>query len=286
MPTTDSPLRYPGGKSQLAPFVRGVLSENDLLCGAYAEPFAGGAGLAWRLLLGGQVGEVWINDVDPAIHAFWHSVLHHTDDLCELIERTPIDMPTWYLQRQVLLNQASDGLRLGFATLFLNRTNRSGILNGGVIGGKAQTGNYSIDCRFNRSELIQKIRRIALYKDVVHLTRLDAAICLRRWTRELPPRSLINIDPPYFVRGQELYLNAYLPKDHTLLSRCIRKLTHPWMLTYDDAPQIAQLYTGLPVHRTSLLYYAQAKRRATELLITSPSLRLPAGGPTVAALVA
>lgn len=277
MPTTESPLRYPGGKTQLAPFVSDLLRANDLQKGIYAEPFAGGAGLAWRLLLSGQVGEVWLNDIDPCIYALWDAALNQSELLCERIMATPITMEEWHLQRSVLLDKSAPTLDRAFATLFMNRTNRSGILLGGVIGGKAQEGTYKLDCRFNRNELVQKIRRIARHRDVVRLTRLDAAECITQWSKELPRRSLINIDPPYFAKGQELYINFYTPSDHANLANVIRDLQCPWMLTYDDVPQIEDLYAGLPIYRKSLVYYAQVKRRANELLVLSPHLKAPEG---------
>ncbi len=275
MPTTDSPLRYPGGKTQLAPFVAELLRINDLAQGIYAEPFAGGAGLAWRLLFAGHVAELWLNDIDPAIFSFWHAALNNADDLCELVETTSIDMDQWHRQRAVFLSSRPKRLNLAFATLFLNRTNRSGIVSGGVIGGKEQTGNYKLDCRFNRQDLIAKIQRIGSYRDAVTLSRLDASECIPKWASALPPRSLVNIDPPYYVQGQELYVNFYAPEDHALLAATIRRLKCRWMLTYDDVPEVLKLYRGLPVYRKALIYYAQVKRKANELLVLSPSLTAP-----------
>lgn len=275
MPTTDTPLRYPGGKTQLSPLVSDLLRSNDLLRGVYAEPFAGGAGVAWRLLLSGHVSEVWLNDIDQGIHSFWKSVLENCDDFCELIQTTNVTIEEWHKQRKTLQESRST-LKIGFATLFLNRTNRSGIIGAGVIGGKEQTGNYKLDCRFNKPELIDKIKRIASYSEVVKLTRDDAKVSLDRWSKELPARSLINIDPPYFAKGQDLYTNFYNPSDHETLAAQIRRLKRPWMLTYDDTPEIEQLYAGLPVYRKGLVYYAQVKRRANELLVISPNLTPPA----------
>jgi DNA adenine methylase len=275
MPTTETPLRYPGGKTQLAPFVIDLLRANRLLGGIYAEPFAGGAGLAWRLLLAGHVSEIWLNDIDPAIHGFWNSVLNQTDDLCGLIETTPVDIDEWHRQRGIMDRGRVSPLKLGFATLFLNRTNRSGIINGGVIGGKNQTGNYKLDCRFNRVGLIEKIRRIASYREVVKLTCTDAMLCIPKWAEEMPKRGLMNIDPPYFAKGQGLYTNFYTGADHKDLSSTIRQLKCPWMLTYDDVVDIERLYAGLPTYRKGLMYYAQVKRRANELVVLSPSLAAP-----------
>lgn len=286
MPTTDSPLRYPGGKTQLAPFVSDLLRTNDLQRGVYAEPFAGGAGLAWRLLLSGQVGEVWINDIDPCIYALWDAILNSSEELCERIAEIAITMDEWHLQRSILMDNSAQSLDRAFATLFMNRTNRSGILLGGAIGGKTQGGAYKLDCRFNRTELVRKVKRIARHRDVVRLTQLDASVCIAQWSNKLPPRALMNIDPPYFAKGQELYINFYSQNDHANLAKTIRELQCPWMLTYDDVPQIEHLYTGLPVYRKSLTYYAQTKRRANELLVLSPRLKAPEGLISTASLAA
>ncbi|MEA9921493.1 DNA adenine methylase [Xanthomonas campestris pv. campestris] len=275
MPVTNSPLRYPGGKTQLAPFVIDLARANGLYGGVYAEPFAGGAGIAWRLLLNGDMTEVWLNDIDPAIYAFWKTVVHSPDNLCSKIEKTAVTIDEWHKQRTAISSKGSSELDLAFATLFLNRTNRSGILKGGVIGGKNQQGNYKLDCRFNKSDLIHKIQRIHVYKDVIKITRLDAEECLRKWEKELPKRGLINIDPPYYAQGRDLYLSFYNPEDHARLAQLVRNLKNPWMLTYDDAPQIEDLYLGIPTYRKGLTYYAQVKRRASELLILSPRLARP-----------
>jgi DNA adenine methylase len=275
MPVTDSPLRYPGGKTQLTPLVLDVLKANDLHGGVYAEPFAGGAGIAWRLLLNGDATEVWINDIDPALFAFWNTVVHNPDPLCELIVRTRISMPEWRRQRAMLYDPEATELELAFATLFMNRTNRSGILKGGVIGGKSQDGNYKLGCRLNKVELVRKIQRIHRYREVIQISRLDAEKCLRTWNKKLPKRGLINIDPPYYAQGKGLYLSFYEARDHTRLSKLVRSLAVPWILTYDDVPEIEGLYAGLPLYRKGLTYYAQVKRRASELLVISPSLRKP-----------
>lgn len=275
MPVTDSPLRYPGGKTQLSPLVLDVLRYNNLQGGVYAEPFAGGAGIAWRLLLNGDVTEVWINDIDPALFALWITVVNNPDELCERIHRTRISMREWTRQRAVLFDANSTIEDRAFATLFLNRTNRSGILKGGVIGGKNQDGEYTLDCRFNKPELIRKIQRIHLYREVITVTQLDAEKCLTKWSKALPERGLINIDPPYYAQGRDLYLSFYEHQDHARLAKQVRSLKVPWMLTYDDVPEIESLYSGLPLHRKSLTYYAQVKRRASELLVLAPHLKTP-----------
>ncbi|KAF1705901.1 DNA adenine methylase [Pseudoxanthomonas sacheonensis] len=275
MPVTDSPLRYPGGKTQLAPFVVEVLRANDLFYGAYAEPFAGGCGLALKLLLDGYVSELHINDIDRSIYSFWACVLRRPDDLCELIERTPVTMEEWRKQREIQLAPRSRVLELGFSTLFLNRTNRSGIIRGGVIGGKAQQGNYALDCRFNQAVLIRKIRRIAAHSSQISLSRDDAEYFIRDRVRRLPMKTLVNIDPPYYAKGPELYTSFYEHADHQNLARAVRSIRQPWIVTYDNVPQIRAMYEGLPLYTQELNYSAQDKRVGVELLIVDKRLSMP-----------
>lgn len=275
MPITDTPLRYPGGKTQMAPLVHDIMHANNLMQCIYCEPFAGGAGIACRLIVEGAISEAWINDIDPAIYAFWDCVLSATDDLCELIQTTPVTIDEWYRQREVQQRRRVSKLALGFSTLFLNRTNRSGILRGGVIGGRRQEGKYTLDCRFNRADLVRKVRRLATYRDQIFLTCQDARLYIGSVVRKLPDHSLVNIDPPYFDKGPELYTSFYTASDHAALARTIRALKKPWMLTYDDVPAIRHLYSGLPGTRKALNYTAQVKKTGVELLILSPQLCSP-----------
>lgn len=275
MPSTDTPLRYPGGKTQLAPFVGELLSANQLQGAHYAEPFAGGAGIAWRLLFSGQVSELWLNDIDPAVYAFWQAAVYNAEALCERIQTAVFTMAEWHRQRSLFRDSATPALARGFAALYMNRTNRSGILDGGAIGGQEQTGNYKMDCRFNKADLCRKVRRMGRYREVVHLSNHDARLHLAQLDKKLPARSLINIDPPYFGKGSELYTNHFQPADHGALAVQVRRLKNRWMLTYDDAPEIERLYAGLPQFRKGLRYSAQVKRNAQELLVLSPQLNLP-----------
>lgn len=275
MPVTYSPLRYPGGKTQLAPFVIELLRANGLFYGSYAEPFAGGCGVALKLLMDGFMSEIHINDIDPAIYSLWASVIDDTDALCALIESTQITIEEWHHQKCIQATGGESTLQLGFSTLFMNRTNRSGILKAGVIGGLEQNGNYLIDCRFNKNDLIKKVRRIGLYRDHIHLTKLDALEFIKKIGKKIPGKALINIDPPYYKRGPELYRNFYQHSDHVSLAKQIAKLGKPWMVTYDDAPEIRSIYSGYPSLKKTLRYSAQVKRMGVELLIVDPTLRIP-----------
>lgn len=276
MPITDTPLRYPGGKSQLAPLVIDILRKNDLTYGEYVEPFAGGAGIAMTLLLNSYVSKIYLNDIDPAIHAFWYSVLNDTARLCQLVQETPISISQWHQQRAVFLDTAyTDITAKGFATLFLNRTNRSGILRGGVIGGLAQQGNYKLDCRFNRTDLVRKIERIALHRDMIELHCMDAAAFVKTVVPTTSEYTLVNLDPPYYGKGPELYTNFYQHADHAALAQAIAGIDRHWMVTYDDTPEIRQLYGQYRNYNSNLNYSVQTKRIGIELLVADDHLLLP-----------
>ena len=215
-----SPLRYPGGKRTLYPLIARLLQINSLLRRRYAEPFAGGSGLALALLYGGHVSEIHINDVDPSIWAFWYSALNYSEDLVHLIASTPVTVEEWRRQKEVYLaRDHTEILSLGFAAFFLNRTNRSGVIKGaGVIGGVNQEGPYKIDCRFNREELIRRVLRIGKYRKRIHLTNEDALGFLDNVVADFSEKTFLFIDPPYLKRGADLYTNYYCRDDHRTLS--------------------------------------------------------------------
>lgn len=277
MARSNSPLRYPGGKTCLYDLAAQILRLNKLERGSYAEPYAGGAGLALTLLFGGHVGEIHLNDIDRSVWAFWDCVLNQTDALTEFIRTTPVNMDAWHRQRSVCLNpQDFDDLTLGCSTFFLNRTNRSGIVKGGgVIGGLNQDGNYKIDCRFNRDELIRRVRRIAKYKSRIHLYRLDALDFMKLMDIRLPARAFFCIDPPYFNKGSSLYTSFYNPDDHAQVSQAVLCLERPWILTYDNTPEISHLYKARRQFGFDVNYSVQTKRVGTELLVASKGLKMP-----------
>jgi len=269
-----SPLRYPGGKSKLTPYVVEILKLNKLEGGSYVEPFAGGAAIAWYLLLKGYVDKVYINDLNLSIYAFWHSVLNQTEQLCELIEKTPVTIDEWYKQKEYQNSAKSTLIERGFSTLFLNRTNRSGIIKGGVIGGFSQEGTYKLDCRFNKKVLINIINDISNKKDSISLSNLDAVEFITEVIPALDDRCLINIDPPYYVKGKGLYQNFFEHDDHYRLYECVKNIKQPWIVTYDDTPEINDIYNEFNPHSFGLRYTAQIKRKGTEVIIHSPAVEI------------
>lgn len=274
---SNSPLRYPGGKSCMLNLTSSILRLNNIERGHYAEPYAGGCGLALALLFGGYVADIHINDIDRSIWAFWHCVLNETEALVAKILATPITSEQWWKQRAVQRSKRKvSAVNLAFSTFFLNRTNRSGVIGtGGMIGGNDQQGNYKLDCRYNHADLVRRIRRIAKYKDRIHLHNLDALQFLRRLDRNLPRDSLLFVDPPYFKNGKKLYTSFYAPEDHAEVAEVIMASKSPWIVTYDDTPEIRSLYRDRRQYCFDINYSLQTKRTGTELLIASKGLRMP-----------
>lgn len=273
----NSPLRYPGGKQKLASFVQKIICLNKLQDCKYAEPYAGGAGVALDLLFSELASSVYLNDLDVAVFSFWKSVVEHPDDLIKRIQDTSVTMASWKKARKVYLNPADHSeIELGFATFFLNRTNRSGILRGGVIGGQDQTGEWKLDARFNKPALTKRIARIASYKNRIKLYNLDAAIFLQTVAAKLPGKAFVYLDPPYYEEGPKLYKNHYKPKDHKLIADLIRTgLCKNWIVSYDNNESIMLEYKGCKKIIYNLNHSAHHQHAGSEVMFFASHLVIP-----------
>lgn len=272
-----SPLRYPGGKGKIATFFSEFFFENNLVGGTYVEPYVGGGSIALYLLMNGLANRIIINDKDRSIFSFWHSILNRTEEFCELIKNTPVTIETWYTQREIQNNKTEmDLLSLGFSTFFLNRTNRSGIIKGGVIGGMNQVGTYRINARYNTEKLIQRINEIAKYSNRIELYQFDAIELVRNLQNTLPENSLFYFDPPYYVKGKGLYMNYYDDQDHLDIYNAIIGIQNQkWLVTYDKVDFIRNLYLNCQMYEYSLNYSAATVGKGKEYMILSANCHVP-----------
>lgn len=272
----NSPLRYPGGKGKVAEYFAQLFMDNGLTGGIYVEPYVGGGSVALYLLFEGLADRIIINDKDVSLYAFWHSVLYHTDNLCQLIAETPLSIEVWQHQKEIQRRKDEVNLlELGFSTFYLNRTNRSGILNGGIIGGINQTGNFLMDARFNRKELINRIQRIANYSSQIQLYGEDAVDLVRTLKNRLPDNTLFYFDPPYYIKGKGLYMNYYNDDDHIAIAKEIALIkTQKWVVSYDFVPFIAHLYRHYRTRPFDLNYSAAKVGKGKELMIFSPNIEI------------
>jgi DNA adenine methylase len=272
-----TPLRYPGGKQRISPFVRELIATNSLNDGHYVEPYAGGAGIAMELLLDGVVSHVHLNDISIPLYAFWNSVLSRPDDLCERVACASLTVEEWRKRRSVVQSpQGHDELDVGFSTLYLNRCNRSGVLSGGLIGGIAQASEWNMDARFPRTELIRRIQAIASRRDAITVYNHDAKLFMQTCIETLPTNTLVYCDPPYFNVRSRLYMNRYKMSDHIDISRIIQGcLKRKWIVSYDSTPEIQQLYRERRLFSYLLQYNAAQVYRGSEILIFSDDIVMP-----------
>ena len=240
-----SPLRYPGGKNCIFKFVSSLFIENNLVGYSYAEPYAGGCGLALRLLFEEYVEKIYINDLDIAIFAFWVSIIERNDEFCSWLESVEINIDTWKKYKKIYdLKSKNDLFELAKATFYLNRTNVSGVIKGGVIGGVEQKGKYKIDARFKKDALIERIQKVARYKSRIFISN-DDGIKFTTKMNEKPENIFVYLDPPYYKKGADLYMNYFSENDHGNLSRYVKTMNKKWMVSYDNNEFILNLYAEI-----------------------------------------
>lgn len=273
MATSYTPLRYPGGKSKLFSLVSDIISSNNLSQSTYIEPFAGGAGLALKLLFEQKVSNIVLNDFDYAIYCIWDTILNRVDEICSFIETVPLTVLEWRKQREIYNNQEHHtSVDIGKSAFFLNRTNVSGVLKGGVIGGLSQEGTYKIDARFNRTALIQAILRISKARDSIDLYNWDAKDFI---TYIIPNYSgcFVYFDPPYVKKGPFLYKNSFGSTDHIQLQEAISTCPEKWIVTYDDCDLIREIYGAYEFETISVNYSVGKTKQGSEIIVYGPGLK-------------
>lgn len=272
----SSPLRYPGGKALMTSFLVDLFHVNGMQHITYVEPYAGGAGAAFNLLMQGAVDNIMINDANIGIYSFWFFLLNDSDRFLQVIKDIPVTIDEWHRQRRILKESNEPSFELAIATFFLSRTNRSGVITGGAIGGaseeKQRTATYKIDCRFNKVYLINRLQDIIAQREHITVSNMDALDFLH----ELNDDVFVYLDPPYYEKGKCLYMNHYTDKDHHNLAKFLQNTAHfRWILSYDDVPQIRELYSSLELYRFPLKYTVEMKRIGYELLTHSQNIMFP-----------
>jgi len=271
----SSPFRYPGGKTRLANFLCKAIKKN--FAGnkkiILVEPYAGGAGASLKLLFSGKVDKIIINDLDKAIFAFWKTAVTDTNFLINKIKEVNIDIEEWKNQKEIYNNPSSSIGDLAFATLFLNRTNRSGIIEGGPIGGMDQAGFWNIKARFTKKTIISRLEKIKEFKDKISVRNLDGILLLKQLDKnKYKDRYFIFLDPPYYQKGKSLYLNHYIDKDHKKLLKLLEKSSLKWVMTYDDVFYIQNLYEKFKKNKFTINHSAFEARQGKEILIFSDNV--------------
>jgi DNA adenine methylase len=276
--TVLSPLRYPGGKRRLVPYIAAALELNDVTADLFVEPFAGGASVALELAHVDAVGQIGLADSDPWIASFWHTVFWDCDWLVDQVEAAEITLEAW----QDLKEDPPVGRReQAWACLFLNRTSYNGALHdrAGPIGGKAGASDYPLDCRFPRDTLVKRLRaceKLATDGRVAFVQEAPALEVVQH-ARAIAARNdkalFFYLDPPFWAKSQWLYRRSFTEADHKNLAAQLRLMSEPWLLSYDPAPEIEELYKlhTARVETVELLYTASQRGAGEELVISTLS---------------
>jgi DNA adenine methylase len=274
--STISPLRYPGGKQKLAGYFRHLIRQNKLNDANFYELYAGGASISLELLSTGFIRSATLLERDPLIYCFWKSAISYSDELVCKIRNVKITLATWKRMRKFRDIESIEKERIvdmGFAGLFLNRTNFSGILNANPIGGMTQTSEYKVGCRFNKKELIKKIMVVAKFKKHINVEFGDALEFLKKnkWKFRFG-KNLLYLDPPYFKQGPNLYRFFYTFEDHKAIAETMSGIDTPWIVSYDRNPTIEKMYRNQVKQIVPLNYEMKHTKKVDELIISNLSL--------------
>lgn len=277
--TVHSPLRYPGGKRRLVPYVCSVLAVNEQTPDLFVETFAGGASVALELASTGAVRQIGLVDRDPLVASFWRVAFFDGGWLQEQVESIEVDLTTW---ERFKTGRHRSHRQRALACLFLNRTSFNGALHrrAGPIGGKTQESEYDIGCRFPRDRLVSRLRALQelAEEDKVAFVRSEGALeAIGRVRREHHGAKLFfYLDPPFWAKSDRLYRFSFAVDDHRRLASALRYVKEPWLLSYDPAPEVLRLYEHHNARRAVIeLLYTGSQRSAGEEIVVSNLERLP-----------
>ncbi len=275
----NSPLRYPGSKASLVDYISILLKENYLEGCHFIEPYAGSAIVSLELLKKSLISKATILEKDPLVYAFWHSVFTNPYALIEKLYKLPINLDTWYKfqkYREAEKLESYPILEMGLAGLFFNRTNFSGILKAGPIGGRKQESRYKLDCRFNKNRLIQQIADLSTLSNHITVIYDDALDYLNRERKQFKNEEcFFYIDPPYYEKGKSLYRYWYNHDDHKKLAHFLTRCDTPWLVSYDNHENIRKIYRRANLVEVYFDYTVSQYRKEREILISN--IKIPPG---------
>jgi len=224
----------------------------------------------------GVVRSVHFNDLDRSLYAFWYAVKYRNRALRELIRSTRVSIAEWDRQKLIQNEKHSSTLlELGFSTLFLNRTNRSGIIRGGMIGGRSQSGDWNIKSRFNKDRIIERIRQLRDFSSQISISNKDV-LAINDISFGTNSPSLVYLDPPYYQKASRLYMNHLRHEDHATLANKIENTSNSRVVvTYDTAKPIIELYSGYKRRFFDLAHTAAKYKVGREVMFFSDNLRIP-----------
>lgn len=273
-------FRYPGGKNKLRnviiPEIRSVIyADNNIK--EYREPFFGGGSIGLKILHF-DLESFWINDIDHGIQSLWHSIINNPNELKAMVMGFEPSVDEFFRIKNELLNphslQESNIVTCGFYKLAVHQMSYSGLGTkaGGPIGGRSQKSKYSVSCRWSPEYICNKIDFYHAYLSRCNL-KGNTCYCndFSHLIEDDSKKAFIYLDPPYFIKGNELYQFGFSEDDHVRLAKLLKDTKHSWLLSYDDCPEIMDLYNGWANIKqlANVSYSINTSRSKPELLISS-----------------
>ncbi len=273
--SNPSPLRYPGGKYKISKLISLLIDKTGHPITTYVEPFAGGAGVALDMLFSGKVERVVINDSDRAIYSIWRALTTENDAFLDKVLSTNVTLEEWHRQRRIYLTGKKYSLEFAYSAFFLNRTNHSGILLSGPIGGQTQ-GDWKLDVRYNRDKLAKQIAKIGEHAKAIKVYNRDVFAFVGGQLRNLGNDAFVYFDPPYYKKGRKLYKNYFTPELHRELFDVIKDNVHQdWIVSYDDVPEIRAIYGAFLSRSFSLDYSLANNGKGHEIMYFKSASLVP-----------
>lgn len=236
---TRSILRYPGSKARFCDFIAKTIALNAARPRLFVEPFCGGASVSIALLEDGVVDEIAINDADSLIANLWATVFSKAGAqwLAQQVLEVPLTVDEW--RRQKALKPASVR-ESALKCLYLNRTSFNGIIHqSGPLGGWQQK-NIKIDVRFNRERLSARILALSQLRAKVTVGNEGWQPFCERFVED--DHAVFYLDPPYYHKAEQLYGHVFDEDGHEGLRDFLHGFERPWLLSYDDAQEVRDLY--------------------------------------------
>lgn len=280
-------LRYPGSKAKLVPHIMRAFPD-QLLSPLfqhqeleYIEPFVGGGAVALRVLdaLRGARERTLVRlyDKDPHLVCLWNAIIKSPDELAQMVRDHDAPTTDDFYRCKEEDGTTIDPIRAGFQKILLHQLGFGGLgwMAGGPLGGRDQSSEYNVACRWNPSRIAHDIKRIhsllAGFKSV--------SVRTQDFTKSIAiagERSFVYADPPYYTAGPQLYKHAFDDADHVRLADALRVSGAEWVLSYDDHPFIRDLYSWAQIDEVAVRYTVavardgSARRKNNELLIRNP----------------
>lgn len=245
--TFRSPLRYPGGKQRAIGQIAKLFPKNAI---EYREPMVGGGSVYFHARTNSFAKKYWINDKFTELVSFWKSVQNEKTCLQLLAELEELrssfnsaeEIKDYFLSARK--EESHDQYRQAFLFFFFNRVTFSGTTRAGGFSAAASTRRFT-------ASSIERLAPMPQALEGTQITNLGFEEVISEPGEDV----FIFLDPPYFTATRLYGHGGSLHQfDHELLADCLKNSKHRFLITYDDCPEIRELYSWANIQSWSLQY--------------------------------